>query len=105
MYNYDFMSLQNALISFSELHASISLTIDGDNIVRSDLPRGLKREGVCCYFKGSPTIKMLKKTPMTEFLVLEMLYSNKLVIVSVIYRSPSQSSQELQNLKCFLVNF
>ena len=48
---------------------------------------------------------MLKKTPLTEFLVLEMLYSNKLVIVSVIYRSPSQSSQELQNLKCFLVNF
>ena len=31
---------------------------------------------------------------MTECLVLEMLY-NKLYIVSVIYRSPSQSSQEL----------
>ena len=31
---------------------------------------------------------------MTEWLVLEMLYNNKLVIVSVIYRSPSQSSQE-----------
>ena len=31
---------------------------------------------------------------MTECLVLEMLYNNKLVIVSVIYRSPSQSSQE-----------
>ena len=31
---------------------------------------------------------------MTEYLVLEILY-NKLVIVSVIYRSLSQSSQEL----------
>ena len=31
---------------------------------------------------------------MTECLVLENLYNNKLVIVSVIYRSPSQSSQE-----------
>ena len=31
---------------------------------------------------------------MTECLVLEMLCNNKLVIVSVIYRSPSQSSQE-----------
>ena len=32
---------------------------------------------------------------MTECLVLEMLCNNKLVIVSVIYRSPSQSSLEL----------
>ena len=31
---------------------------------------------------------------MTEWLVLEMLYNNKLVIISVIYHSPSQSSQE-----------
>ena len=31
---------------------------------------------------------------MTECLVLEMLYNNKLVIVPVIYCSPSQSSQE-----------
>ena len=31
---------------------------------------------------------------MTECLVLEMLYNNNLGIVSVIYRSPSQSSQE-----------
>ena len=32
---------------------------------------------------------------MIECLVLEMLYNNKLVIISVIYRSPSQSSEEL----------
>ena len=31
---------------------------------------------------------------MTECLILKMLYNNKLVIVSVIYRSPRQSSQE-----------
>ena len=31
---------------------------------------------------------------MTECLVLEMLYDNKLFFVSVIYRSPSQSSEE-----------
>ena len=31
---------------------------------------------------------------MTECLVLKMLYNNKLVIASVIYRSPSQSSRE-----------
>ena len=69
-----------------------SLNNDGYNIVRSNHPSVSKR-GVCCYFKESPPIRILKITPMTEFLVLEMLY-NKLVIVSVIYRSSSQSSQE-----------
>ena len=43
---------------------------------------------------------------MTECLVLDMLY-NKLGIVSVIYRSPIQSSQELaqfEMLFCQLLN-
>ena len=71
-----------------------SLNVDGYNIVRSDHPSDSKRCGVCCYFKESLPIRILKITPMTECLVLEMLYNNKLVIVSVIYRSPSQSSQE-----------
>ena len=71
-----------------------SLNIDGYNLVRSDDPSSSKRGGVCCYFKESLPIRILKITPMTECLVLEMLYNNKLVIVSVIYRSPSQSSQE-----------
>ena len=71
-----------------------SLNIDGYNIVRSNHPSSSKRGGMCCYFKGSLPIRILKITPMTECLILEMLCDNKLVAVSVIYRSPSQSSQE-----------
>ena len=71
-----------------------SLNVDDYNIVRSDHPSDSKRSGVCCYFKEILPIRILKITPMTEYLVLEILY-NKLVIVSVIYRSLSQSSQEL----------
>ena len=71
-----------------------SLNIDGYNIVRYDHPSGSKKGGVCCYFKQSLPIRILQITTLTECLVLEMLYNNKLVIVSVIYRSPSQSSQE-----------
>ena len=70
----------------------ILLTLMVIIIVRSDHPSVSKRVGVCCYFKESLPIRILKITPMTECLVLEMLYNNKLVIVSVIYRSPSQSS-------------
>ena len=39
---------------------------------------------------------------MTQCLVSEMLYNNKLVIVSVIYRSPSQSSQEFAQFEMLL---
>ena len=72
-----------------------SINIDGYNVVRSDHFSGLKRGGVSCYFKLSLPIRILKITFMTECLVLEMLYNNNLVIVSFIYCSPSQSSQEI----------
>ena len=42
---------------------------------------------------------------MTECLILEMLYNNKLVVVSVIYRSASQSSQEFAQFEMYLVSF
>ena len=71
-----------------------SLNIDGYNIVRSDHLSGSKRGSVCCYFKESLPIRILEITAMTECPVLEMLYNNNLVIISVIYRSPNQSSQE-----------
>ena len=71
-----------------------SLSIDGSNIVPSDDPNGSKRGGVRCYFKESLPIRILKITPITECLVLEVLCNNKLIIVSAIYRSPGESSQE-----------
>ena len=69
-----------------------SLNIDGYYIARSDHPSGSKRGGLCCYFKESLLKRTLKITPLATCLVLEMLYNNKLVLVSVIYRSPSVSS-------------
>ena len=87
------MSFRNVFISFSELHVWFC-QIDCYNIVRWDQPNGSKRGRKCCYFKESLPIRILKITPMIECLVLEILYNDKLVIVSAIYRSPSQSSQE-----------
>ena len=92
------MYLSEVLLSPSESSTLDSLNIDGYNIVQSDHPSSSKREGVCCYFKESLLIRILKITSITECLVLEMLY-NKLNIVSVIYHSPSQSSQEFAQFK------
>ena len=94
LHNYDFICLSETFLSSSVSSMLDSLNIDGYNIVLSDHPSGSKRGGVCCYFKESLPVRLLKITPMTECLELEMLYNNKLVIVSVIYHSPSQCSQE-----------
>ena len=104
LHNYDFICLSETFLSPSVSFTLDFLDIDCYNIVRSDHPSGSKRKGVCCYFKESLPIRILKITPMTECLVLEMLY-NKLYIVSVIYRSPSQPSQELAQSEMLLVNF
>ena len=93
LHDYDFICLSETFLSPSVSSTLDSLNIDGYNIVRSEHP-GSKRSGVCCYFKESLSIRILKITPMTECLVLEMLCNNKLIIVSVIYCSPSQCSQK-----------
>ena len=94
LHNFDFIHLSKTFLSPSVSSTPDSLNVDSYNIVRSDHPSGSKREGVCYYFMESFLFRILEITPMTEHLVLEILYDNKLVIVSFIYRSPGQSSQE-----------
>ena len=74
-----------------------SLNIDGSNIVWSDHPSGSKRRGVFFYFKESLPIRIFKITPITECLVLEMLF-NKLVIKS------SQEFAQFEILSSHLLN-
>ena len=79
LHDYDFICLSETFLSPSVSSTLGCPKIDGYNLVRSDHPSGSKRGGVCCYFKESLPIRILKITPMTECLVLEMLYNNKLV--------------------------
>ena len=88
------LCLSETFLSPSVISTLDSHNTDGYNIVRSDYPSISNRGGVCCYFKESFPIRILKITLMAECLVLEILRNNKLVIVSAIYCSPSQSSQE-----------
>ena len=93
LHNCDFICLSAAFLSPPVSFTLDSRNINGYNLVPSDHPSGSKRWGVSCYFKESLPIKILKITSMTGCLVLEKLYNNKLVIISVIYRTLSQSSQ------------
>ena len=70
-HNFDFIRLYETFLSSSGRCKLASLNIDS------------KRGGVSCYFIESHPIRNLKVTPMTQCLVLEMLYNNKLVIAYV----------------------
>ena len=78
-------------------HTSIPdslLEIDGYNLIRSDHPNDIKRDGVCIYFKEILPVRVINIPYLKEALLLEMNYNNKRVIVSLIYRFPSQHNRE-----------
>ena len=78
------------------VHDSL-LKIDGYNLVRVAHPNDTKRGGVCIYYKESLPVRVINLSYFEEALLLEMTYHNKKVIVSVIYRSPSQSINEFDS--------
>ena len=68
------------------------LEIDGYNLVRPDHPNNVKRGGVCVYYKELLPVRDISLPYFKEALFLEMTDNNKKIIVSVIYRSPSQNN-------------
>ena len=73
------------------------LEISGYNLIRSDHPNDIKRGGGCIYFKEILPVRVINIPYLKEALLLEMNYNNKRVIVSVIYRSPSQNNSEFDS--------
>ena len=78
------------------------LEIAGYILVCADHPNNIKSGGVCIYYKESLPVRVISLPYLKEALLLKMTYNNKKVIVSVIYRSPSQNNSEFD---LFLSNF
>ena len=75
------------------------LEIDGYNLICTDYPNDIKRGGVCIYFKEILPVRVTSIPYLKEALLLEMNYDNKRVIVSVIYRCPSQNNSEFDSFQ------
>ena len=95
MYKHDCICLSETYLD-SSVSDSL-LKIDGYNLVRADHPNDTKRGGVCIYYKESLPVRVINLSYFEEALLLEMIYHNKKVILSVIYRSPSQSIIEFDS--------
>ena len=71
-------------------------------MVRADHPNNVKRGGVCIYYKESLPVRVINLPYVQEALLLELNDQNKKIIISSLYRSPSQNSEEFES---FLTNF
>ena len=100
IYKYDFICLSETYLDSTT--PDIEIKIDGYKVVRGDHPDNIKRRGVCIYYKQSLPVREIKTPFLKEALLLEMDYNNEKVMVSVIYRSPSQTKNEFES---FLSNF
>ena len=78
------------------------IEIEEYKIIRADHPGNTKRGGVCIYYKESLPVRVISTHYFKEALLLEMSCNNKKVMVSVIYRSPSQTNDDFDT---FLSNF
>ena len=100
MYKYDFICLSETYLDSSTPDSL--LEIEGYNLIRADHPDSIKRSGVCIYYKESLPVRVLSSPYLKEALLLEMIDNSKKIIVSVIYRPPSQNNREFNS---FLSSF
>jgi len=76
------------------------LAIDGYDLIRCDHPSNSKRGGVCIYFKNHlPLVRRPELTFLDECLVCELKAGVNRFFVCLIYRSPSQNSDQFNLFK------
>ena len=95
IYKHDFICLSETYLD-SSIPDSL-LETDGYDLVRSDHPNDIKRGAICIYYKESLPVRAINIPYLKEALLSEMTYDNKKVVVSVIYRSPSQNNFEFDS--------
>ena len=97
IYKYDFICLSETYLDSSIPSDHVSLELEGYKLVRADHPNNVKRGGVCIYYKESLPVRVINLPYLQEALLLELNDQNKKIIISSLYRSPSQNSEEFES--------
>ena len=64
-------------------------------MIRSDQPSSKKRGGICIYYKNFLPLKVTGVRFFEECIAFNLIISNKLCSFDALYRSPSQSQDDL----------
>ena len=102
IHNYDIICLSETYLNHDTLSDSDNLKIPGYELIRVDHPSNQKRGGICIYHKDFLPIKVNNISCLKECLNFSLSVYGKQCNITLIYRSPSQSSEEFD--KC-LSNF
>ena len=102
IYKYDFICLSETYLDSSIPLDNVSLELESYKLVRADHPNNVKRRGVCNYYKESLPVRVINLPYLQEALLLELNNQNKKIIISSLYRSSSQNSEEFER---FLTKF
>ena len=79
-----------------------NIHLNGYNMIRADHPSNAKRGGVCIFYKEALALRVVNSLNFNECIVCEVSVQNSKGYIGVIYRSPNQNINELEN---FLSNF
>ena len=102
IHNYDIICLSETYLNHDTLSDSDNLKIPGYELIRVDHPSNQKRGGICIYHKDFLPIKVNNISCLKECLNFSLSVYGKQCNITLIYRSPSQSSEEFDT---FLSNF
>ena len=67
-------------------------------MVRADLPSNTQRGGVCIYYKKSIGARIIDIPNLIESILCQIAINNKTGYVVVVYRFPSQASDDFENV-------
>ena len=92
--NFDFICLSESYLDSTISSDDKNLCLDGYKLIRADHPKNIKQGGVCIYYRETLPLKIIQINYLPEYLVCEINYDNKKIFIVILYRSPSQTTDE-----------
>ena len=71
---------------------------DHYKLIRANHPKNIKQSGVCIYYRETLPLKIIQTNYLPERLVCGINYDNKKIFIATLYRSPSQITDEFDEL-------
>ena len=96
VHKFDIICLSETYLDSSVAPDDDNLEISGYSLVRSDHPSNNKCGGVCVYYKNFLPLRVLDIQYLHECINFELKIGDKLCNFVALYRSPSQTQDELE---------
>ena len=97
IHKFDIICLSETYLNSSPSFDDNNFAISGYNLIRSDHPSNNKHGGVCIYYKKVLPLRVLSIQYLQECVNFQLNISGKVCTFISLYRSPSQTQDEIEN--------